>query len=403
MSLFDRVPVGWSQKPLWSMFVREKDVGHPKETMLSVFREHGVVEKDSRANLNVTAEDRNIYQLVDEGWLVVNRMKAWQGSVGISPHRGIVSGHYLCFRPRHGESPHYLNWLLRSTPYIAEYQKLSRGVRPGQAEIDNDLLRTTPVLLPPLEDQRRIAEFLDHQVGRIGRAVELRSQQSALLDARTSRTLQDRLDQASGGDVVPLGVAASVIDTEHRTAPIAEGTGLWIAGTSAVRDGQIRPELMFETDEDSFRQWTRRGLPRAGDLLLTREAPVGEVALLSEDSPRLAIGQRVVVLRPGPRALPKFLLAVLMSPSVRRFYDLVTQGSLHPHLNNSDIRRIPVPAVHPDEQFELATELDLLVASARAGREAMSRSIELLRQRQQALVTAAVTGQFDVTTARAVA
>ena len=93
MSAPDRLPNGWTQKPLWSMFVREKNVGHPDETMLSVFREHGVVEKDSRENLNVTAEDRNIYQLVGQGWLVVNRMKAWQGSVGISAYHGIVSGH----------------------------------------------------------------------------------------------------------------------------------------------------------------------------------------------------------------------------------------------------------------------------------------------------------------------
>ncbi len=175
------VPPGWSWKPLWSMFDRVKDTGHPQETMLSVFREHGVVEKDSRDNLNVTAEDRNIYQLIDNGWLVVNRMKAWQGSVGISPRRGIISGHYLCFRPNHRESPGYLNWLLRSSPYAAEYRRLSRGVRPGQAEIDNDQLRVVQVLVPPRDEQTRIADFLDDQVGLLDRAIELRQSQLDLI------------------------------------------------------------------------------------------------------------------------------------------------------------------------------------------------------------------------------
>ena len=82
----------------------DQDVGHPDEQMLSVFRDYGVVTKDSRNNLNKTAENRNIYQLVSPGWLVTNRMKAWRGSVGISTLRGIVSGHYICFSPRHKET-----------------------------------------------------------------------------------------------------------------------------------------------------------------------------------------------------------------------------------------------------------------------------------------------------------
>ena len=126
---------------LWAMFDRIKDVGHPDEEMLSVYREYGVIKKSSRDdNTNQTAENRDIYQLIDDGWLVVNRMKAWQGSVGISPLRGIVSGHYICFRPRHGEDPRFLNWLLRSAVYALEYSRMSRGVRPSQIEIDNDEL-----------------------------------------------------------------------------------------------------------------------------------------------------------------------------------------------------------------------------------------------------------------------
>src|SRR5579875_3961930 len=108
-----------------------------REPMLSVFRDFGVVAKDSRENLNQTAENRSIYQLVHPGWLVTNRMKAWQGSVGISALRGIVSGHYICFAPLHKENHNYLNLLFRSPRYAVGYGLISRGVRIGQAEIDN--------------------------------------------------------------------------------------------------------------------------------------------------------------------------------------------------------------------------------------------------------------------------
>src|SRR5260370_22947937 len=161
-------PRDWRSIPLWALFDRVKDVGYPDEEMLRVYREHGVVKKSSRDdNNNQTDEDRNIYQLIDEGWLVVNRMKAWQGSVGVSFLRGIVSGHYLCFRPKHNEDPRFVNWLLRSEVYTIEYARMSRGVRPGQIEIDNDELHGLRIALPSVDEQCRIADFLETETTRI--------------------------------------------------------------------------------------------------------------------------------------------------------------------------------------------------------------------------------------------
>lgn len=166
-----QIPEHWETRPLWSMFQRVKDVDHPDEQMLSVFRDYGVVAKDSRENINQTAENRSIYQLVHPGWLVTNRMKAWQGSVGISSLRGIVSGHYICFAPRHHESHDYLNWLFRSPRYAVGYGLISRGVRIGQAEIDNDDYRVLPVVVPPYEEQVAIAAYLADQTAKIDRLV----------------------------------------------------------------------------------------------------------------------------------------------------------------------------------------------------------------------------------------
>lgn len=183
------IPGHWNLQRLWSLFEREKNVGYPQEQMLSVFREYGVVPKDSRANLNKTAENRNIYQLVEPGWLVSNRMKAWQGSVGISTHRGIVSGHYICFRPKHSECSPYLNYLFRSSAYTAGYKTISRGVRIGQAEIDNDEYRLLPVLLPPLTEQHRIVEYLDQEMAEIDAAIADAQQAVALSKERRAAVI----------------------------------------------------------------------------------------------------------------------------------------------------------------------------------------------------------------------
>lgn len=174
---------------LGRLFRRRKILGYVDEPMLSVFRDHGVVLKDSLTNYNQTAEDRSIYQLVEPGWLAVNRMKAWQGSLGISSLRGILSGHYICFEPSHGESDRFLHYLLRSQRMTAHMASISRGVRPGQIEIDNDELAATPLVLPTVEEQRRIADFLDDRVARIDQIMAARHGQVDLLDVQARSEL----------------------------------------------------------------------------------------------------------------------------------------------------------------------------------------------------------------------
>lgn len=180
------IPADWTIRPLWSMFRRLKCVGYPEEQMLSVFREFGVIAKDSRDNNNQTAENRNIYQLVHPGWLVTNRMKAWQGSVGVSELRGIVSGHYLCFEPRHNDDSRYLNWLFRCPRYTTGYASISRGVRIGQAEIDNDDYRVLPVVAPPMAEQIEIAAYLDDKTSKIDTLIAKANEHIALAKERRS-------------------------------------------------------------------------------------------------------------------------------------------------------------------------------------------------------------------------
>lgn len=82
-----QVPAEWTVKPLWSMYHPKKETGYPKETLLSVYRDYGVIEKSSRDdNRNRESEDLSGYQLVVSGDLVTNKMKTWQGSIGACPN-----------------------------------------------------------------------------------------------------------------------------------------------------------------------------------------------------------------------------------------------------------------------------------------------------------------------------
>lgn len=136
--------------------------------VLSLYRELGVIPKDSRDdNHNVTSEDTSKYKYVKPGDFVINKMKAWQGSVAVSDYEGIVSPAYFVYN--FTDSVYvkkYFHYLMRSC-YKDEFMRLSGGIRVGQWDLSSDALNDVKVLIPPLPEQHRIATFLDQKCAEI--------------------------------------------------------------------------------------------------------------------------------------------------------------------------------------------------------------------------------------------
>jgi type I restriction enzyme S subunit len=397
ISWLGKIPSHWTKKPLWSMFERIKDVDHPDEQMLSVFREYGVVAKDSRDNINKTAENRSIYQLVHPGWLVVNRMKAWQGSVGISSLRGIVSGHYICFAPRHGEDPRYLNWLVRSTTYTNGYALLSRGVRIGQAEIDNDEFRLMSILLPGLEEQRAIADYLDRETARIDLLIEEQQRLIELLRERRADLISHSvLDVTS--ERVRLRRLVDVIDCAHVTAEFVDDDRRFpVASIRECQGATVDLSACNYTTAEFFEHLRAANrAPRAGDLLFIRNVSVGLVSVVPPDLPEFAIGQETVLLRRKSDVHPSYLRYALVGAEARHAIEGAMIGSTFRRINVSAIRSLPVSAPPLDEQRRIAAYLDEQTAKIDRLIAEAERFIELARERRAALITAVVTGQIDV-------
>ena len=163
-----RIPAHWHFQPLWTMFRRLKRTGHEDRELLSVYRDHGVIPKSSRDdNFNRPSEDLSTYQLVQPSDLVINKMKAWQGSIAISEHSGIVSPAYHVYVGSHCNTDHYLHHLFRSGPYISAYQRISKGIRTNQWDLEPEPFSRIEVLLPPLVEQRAIAAFLDRETAKL--------------------------------------------------------------------------------------------------------------------------------------------------------------------------------------------------------------------------------------------
>jgi hypothetical protein len=158
--------------------------GCGEKEVLSLYREYGVIPKSSRDdNHNITSDNTDDYKLVEKGDFVINKMKAWQGSMGVSLYEGIISpAYYVCSFINEKVYKPYFHYLMRDSSYLPEYKRLSGGIRVGQWDLAYDKFKSLPALLPPiLAEQRAIADWLDAKCADIDATIALKEQKQEKL------------------------------------------------------------------------------------------------------------------------------------------------------------------------------------------------------------------------------
>ncbi len=208
------VPAHWEVVPLRWLFRFVKRQEGAEFEVLSVYREFGVIEKSSREdNNNKTPEDLSKYQTVQIGDLVINKMKAWQGSAGVSIFDGITSPDYAVFEPTHAGCDHYFNWLLRCRLLPAVYLSISNGIRNDQWRLEPDKLREVRLPLPPVLEQESIAQTLLQSVGSFDALIAeadiliglLQERRAALISAAVTGKIDVRTLAPTLEDIAKVG------------------------------------------------------------------------------------------------------------------------------------------------------------------------------------------------------
>ena len=196
-----QVPSHWTRGRMKNHFRQVKRQGFDNLTVLSVYREFGVIEKASRDdNINKTPEDLSKYQLVEPNDLAINKMKAWQGSMGVSPYLGITSPDYVVMTPIGKHDPRYMHHYLRPRPMPWVYRLISNGIRTDQWRLEPEKFLELPIYLPPLKEQQAIADKIDCELEHIRsliatteRSIELlKEKRSALIAAAVTGKIDVR-------------------------------------------------------------------------------------------------------------------------------------------------------------------------------------------------------------------
>ena len=145
-------------------------------------------------------------------------------------------------------------------------------------------------------------------------------------------------------------LSEQIVDSEHKTAP-TQSFGIPYVRTPNVKNTRLILDDAFRVSEETYKEWTQRIEPRPYDIILCREAPVGDSGMILPNQ-RVCLGQRTVLIRPNKKKIyPKYLLFLLNSPKIKHEL-LSNSGGTHvDHLNMKDIRNLKVEIPHSyDEQ-----------------------------------------------------
>ena len=170
-----QIPKEWEVCPIRRIMRNRSERNQPDAEVLSLYRDWGILPKNSRNdNHNVTSEDTTNYKVVHKGDFVINKMKAWQGSMAVSDYDGIISpAYYVCNFIGKNIYKRYIHHLLRNESYKTEYMRLSSGLRVGQWDLNIENFLRIPMVLPSLLEQQKIAEYLDKVCGEVDEMVAL--------------------------------------------------------------------------------------------------------------------------------------------------------------------------------------------------------------------------------------
>lgn len=156
------IPAHWKTIKLRQILHPFSEKNHPELPLLSVVREQGVIVRDvedKESNHNYIPDDLSGYKMVKKGQFAMNKMKAWQGSYGISEYTGIVSPAYFIFDVDF-DNLEYFHYAIRSKVYVNFFAQASDGIRVGQWDLSINKMKEIPFIVPPEDEQKAIIDYI---------------------------------------------------------------------------------------------------------------------------------------------------------------------------------------------------------------------------------------------------
>ncbi|MRT40518.1 restriction endonuclease subunit S [Enterobacteriaceae bacterium RIT702] len=365
-------------------------------------------------NMWFSPEEKNKLLLKNNDVLIseggdVGRSALWQGELVECYMQNAINR----ARAIKGNSPYFLNyWMvyLKSADFINTLCN-----KATIAHYTAEKVETSPLLLPDSDEQLRISLFLDHETAKIDKLIEKQQQLIELLKEKRQAVISHAVTKGLNPDVpmknsgiqwlgkvpehwvcISLKHIANVIDCKHITAKFSD-IGIPVASIGEVKNWFVDLSTAKLTDRKDYLTLIDGGRkPLVGDIIYSRNATVGEAAIVGENMPDFAMGQDVCLIKIKQKATSEFILYTLKSIVIAQQLNLAMVGSTFKRINVDDIRNFSLAIPPKNEQDFIVKSLmyklekyDRIISNALA-------AIFHMQERRTALIAAAVTGKIDL-------
>ncbi|UZD43880.1 restriction endonuclease subunit S [Selenomonas sputigena] len=394
------IPTHWQVLNLRQILTACSEKNHPDMPLLSVVREKGVIVRNiDDKNHNYVPDDLSNYKLVKRGQFAVNKMKAWQGSYGVSQHDGIVSPAYFVFNINHDMNHDFFDKAIRSKIYVNYFGQASDGIRVGQWDLSMKRLRDIPFCLPPREEQEQIVRFLDWKVSAIDKLIATKEKQLSIL----KELLQAKIEKQLHAYPISNTLRLKQLGTFSKGGGFSRDNLVETETYPAILYGDIYTQYEYKTSViphhiDGIAYSASRKISK-GDIVM---AGTGETkddigkSILYMGNQSVAVGGDVIIFHPNAKNNAEYLLYQLYSQAALKHRYISSKGDIIVHIYPTAIGNILItlPCVH--DQKKAVKRINANIHRVNKTLHLLNEQISNLRELKTRLISDAVTGKIDV-------
>jgi type I restriction enzyme S subunit len=422
VSWLGKIPAHWDCLPHRAVFSEVKVQGHIDEPLLSVTIAKGIIPQSkllaNSSKKDSSNLDKSKYKLVCPDDIVYNKMRAWQGAIGVSRYRGIVSPAYIVVRLRRAGNPNYFHYLLRTPLFAKEAERWSYGITPDMWSLRPEHFKLIYSCVPRHEEQTQIARFLDWKTSQINKFIRnkrrlielLKEQKQNVINQAVTRGLDPKVNfKPSGvewiGDIpehwdatkLKRVVSFNPSKSETRANPADEEKVVFLPMENISVNGDIDCSEKRALSE----VWNGFTYFRRGDVVVAKITPCfenGKGAYLKGLESDFGFGTtELIVLRPSKAIDGAFLRFLTSTKQFLLLGEQYMTGAAGQQRIPSDfVKNYPIGLPPIDEQLEILEHIQEKSAEIDQAISRAQSEIELMREYRTRLISDVVTGQVDV-------